>query len=60
MNNELGYGLVEIDESEIIGNSQQIYWMFGIIDRKTKDSRIYCVFIIEQRKIYFLLLKIMY
>ena len=60
VNYEFSYGSVEIDESEIIGNSQQIYWMFGIIDRKTKDSRIYCVYIIEQRKIYFLLLKIMY
>ena len=39
----MGYASVEIDESEIIGNSQEIYWMFGIIDRKIKDARIFCV-----------------
>ena len=43
VNSELGYGSVEIDESEIIGNSNEIYWMFGIIDRKTKNARVFCV-----------------
>lgn len=27
-----GVPKVEIDESEVIGNSQKILWMFGIID----------------------------
>ena len=38
-----GYPVFEIDESEIIGNNQVIYWMFGIIDRVTKDSRVFGV-----------------
>ena len=29
---EKGYTVFEIDESEIIGNNEIIYWMFGIID----------------------------
>ena len=37
------YSVFEIDESEIIGNSQIIYWMFGIVDRFTKDSRLFFV-----------------
>ena len=40
---ENGYPVFEIDESEIIGNSEIIYWMFGIIDRLTKESRVYCI-----------------
>ena len=40
---EKGYPVFEIDESEIIGNSEIIYWMFGIIDRLTKESRVYCI-----------------
>ena len=39
-----GYASVEIDESEVIGNGNEIYWMFGIIDRNTKEARIFCVF----------------
>ena len=38
-----GYPVFEIDESEIIGNNEVIYWMFGIIDRITKESRVFCV-----------------
>jgi len=38
-----GYPIFEIDESEIIGNNQVIYWMFGIIDRVSKDCRVFCV-----------------
>ena len=38
----MGYGSVEIDESEIIGNINEIYWMFGIIEGSTKDDRVYC------------------
>ena len=38
-----GYPVFEIDESEIIGNNDVIYWMFGIIDRITKESRVFCV-----------------
>ena len=41
---EEGYGSVEIDESEIIGNSNTGYWMFGIVNKNTKDARVYCVF----------------
>ena len=37
------YPLFEIDESEIIGNNEKIYWMFGIIDRISKESRVFCV-----------------
>ena len=40
---ENGYPVFEIDESEIIGNKEIIYWMFGIIDRVTKESRVYCI-----------------
>ena len=38
-----GYASIEIDESEIIGNENIIYWMFGIIDGKPKNGRVYCV-----------------
>ena len=38
-----GYISCEIDESEIIGNSNVIYWMFGIVERSTKEARIFCV-----------------
>ena len=38
-----GYPFFEIDESEIIGNNQVIYWMFGMIDRISKDCRVFCV-----------------
>ena len=38
-----GYISCEIDESEIIGNQNVIYWMFGIIDRGTKEARVFCV-----------------
>ena len=38
-----GYPILEVDESEIIGNNEVIYWMFGIIDRITKESRIFCI-----------------
>ena len=37
------YPVFEIDESEIIGNSEVIYWTFGIIVRITKESRVFCV-----------------
>ena len=40
---ESGYPIFEIDESEIIGNSEVIYWMIGIIDRISKESRVFCV-----------------
>ena len=37
------YDSVEIDESEIIGNENEIYWMFGLIDRITKEARIFSI-----------------
>ena len=40
---DLGYPVFEIDESEIIGNNEVIYWMFGMIDRVNKECRVYCV-----------------
>lgn len=38
-----GYGAVHIDESEIIGNKDHIYWMIGALDRLTREARIFCV-----------------
>ena len=38
-----GVARIEIDESKIIGNSDKIIWMFGMIDRVDKEARIYCV-----------------
>ena len=38
-----GYISCEIDESEIIGNSNVIYWMFEIMERSTKEARNFCV-----------------
>ena len=35
---------VEIDESEAIGNSEKILWMLGIVDRSTKEARIFSVY----------------
>ena len=40
---DYGQSVFEIDESEIIGNNEIIYWMFGMIVRITKDCRVYCV-----------------
>ena len=40
---EVGIAKVEIDESEIIGNSHKIIWMFVIIDRSNKDARVFSV-----------------
>ena len=38
-----GYGVVELDESKIIWNSQKILWMLGIIERLTKEARVFTV-----------------
>ena len=38
-----GYPVFKIDESEIIGNNETINWMFSIIDRISKESRVFCV-----------------
>ena len=32
-----------MDEIEIRGNNEVIYWMFGMIGRITKKSRVFCV-----------------
>ncbi len=47
-----GYGAVEIDESEIIGFSKSIFWMFGLIDRFTRKAIVYCIFKLEPSKIF--------
>ena len=39
----LGFHAIEIDESAIIGNNHRIYWILGLIDRITKEARIFCV-----------------
>jgi len=38
-----GCPVFEIDESEITGNNEIIYWMFGIIDLLIKECRIYSI-----------------
>ena len=43
INGDLGYSSVEIDESKVISSSNEIWWMFGFIDRQTKEARIRCV-----------------
>lgn len=48
-----------IDESEIIGNGNLIYWMFSIIERRTKEGRLFCVLIIGLKITYSPLYKIM-
>ena len=40
---EGGVPRVEIDESKIIANHNITFWMFGIIDRRDKSCRVYCV-----------------
>ena len=40
---ESGFPIFEIDENEIIWNSEVIYWIFGIIERISKESRVFCV-----------------
>ena len=37
------FPLIVIDERKIIENSEVIYWMFGIIDRISKESRVFYV-----------------
>lgn len=38
-----GISRVEIDESKIISNNDKTYYMFKLIDRQTKNARVYCV-----------------
>ena len=40
---EDGVVKIEIDESEVIENSQKIIWMFGIVDRSNKNARVFSV-----------------
>ena len=35
---KVGYSSVEIDETGIIGNGNEIYSMFGIMERISKDE----------------------
>lgn len=39
-----GVPKVWIFESEVIGNSEKILWMLGIVDRSTKEARIFSVY----------------
>ena len=41
-NNEI-LARIEIDESKVIGNSQNILWMLGMIDSFNKEVRVYSV-----------------
>ena len=42
-----GFTMAEIDESSIIGNGDDVFWMFYVIDRITKEAReVFSVFII--------------
>ena len=36
-----GKSRVEIDETELIGNSEKVLWIFGIIDRSNKEARVF-------------------
>ena len=36
-----GVSRLEIDQSSIIGNESTILWMFGIIDRVSKNARLW-------------------
>ena len=40
---EDGVVKIEIDESEVIENSQKTIWMFGIVDRSNKNARVFSV-----------------
>lgn len=46
---ENGHPSVEIDETALIGNSNSVIWAFGIIDRATKQTRVFC-FMNDRRK----------
>ena len=54
-----GFASIEIDESEIIGNENTVYWMFGILSVKLKKLVLFVYYQIEINVGYFLLLKIM-
>ena len=43
INTSLCYSSVEIDESKIISSDDEIYWIFGLVDRQTKEARIRCI-----------------
>ena len=53
INMDLGYPSVEIDESKIISSGYEIYWMFSIIDRTTKEARVRCVLTNRSNKDYY-------
>ena len=43
INDKFGYSSVEIDESKIISQGNEIFWIFGCIDRNIKQTRVRCV-----------------
>ena len=43
INDKLGYSSIEIDESKIIFQGNEIYRIFGCIDRNTNQARVKCV-----------------
>ena len=54
-----GVPKVEIDESEVIGNSQKILWIFGIIDWSTKDAWVFSMYDDRKKKNFYQLYLIM-
>ena len=49
-----GISRVEIDESKIISNNDKTYYMFKLIDRQTKNARVYCVLDKRTKKLFYL------
>ena len=41
---------LEIDQSSIIGNPSTVLWIFGIIDRVSKNTRVWCVMNVRRKK----------
>ena len=47
---EDGKARVDIEETELIGNSEKVLWLFGIIVRATKEVRVFSVMTNSRRK----------
>lgn len=42
INERFGSSSIEIDENKIISHANEIFWMFGYIDRNSKKERVRC------------------